>query len=162
MSRPETLKTLRHGNRTTYVRGCRCEECRAANRAYQHELNDRRRMGEPVNKPLAKVTSLRSEPVMEPEVEQETGPGPVQAAVIAQIATLSAAKRQPGLAESVIAMARIIDNPRLATTHPSAHRQLMAGVDKLAAASVGRKGNLAQIASMSQRDKAVQGNAGSG
>jgi hypothetical protein len=36
-----------HGTRSEYVRGCRCDQCRAANAAYYHERKARLDRGEP-------------------------------------------------------------------------------------------------------------------
>jgi hypothetical protein len=50
-------------------------------------------------------------------------------------------------------MARLLDKPKLATTHPSAGRQLVQGLDRLHKASVPRRGSLAVVAAMTNRPK---------
>jgi hypothetical protein len=152
---PPTKKKIEHGKRGTYVRGCRCDKCTLANTEYGQNLKDRKRLRKPIQPPmtpisaLASVTNIRtSEPPQE-----RTEPGEVEVAVIAEMKALSAASKHPGVVASVIAMARILDNPGAVTTHPSAHRQMTASLDKLWAASVGRKGTLADVAAMTNRSK---------
>lgn len=78
-------------------------------------------------------------------------PGRVEAAVLREVGGLSAAVKREGLVESVLSMARVLDNPLCVTTHPSAARQLSLGLDKLHAASLPAKGRLASVAAMSAR-----------
>jgi hypothetical protein len=80
-------------------------------------------------------------------------PGRVETQVAAEIKLLTPKVRSSyiGLIESALAMARIIDNPNLSTTHPSAQRQLMVALDKLHDQSVGKQGKLASVAAMSER-----------
>jgi hypothetical protein len=91
----------------------------------------------------------QDEPPPPPTPGKGAPPGPVEAKVRAEIDTLSAAAKHPGMVEAALAMARLLDKPQLATTHPSAQRQLVATLDKLWTASVGRKGKLASVAAMS-------------
>ena len=37
---------MQHGKRWTYINGCRCSECKAANTDYMRELAQRRREGD--------------------------------------------------------------------------------------------------------------------
>ncbi len=74
--------------------------------------------------------------------------GRVEAAVGEEISQLSARSRHVGLVENALAMARILDDRRLVTTHPSASRQLQATLNKLWSLSVGRGSKLASVASM--------------
>lgn len=142
---------IEHGKRTTYVRGCRCERCCEANTQYGKDLKERKRRGQPS---LASVTTIGRSAV-QPERDPDT-PGPVETAVIKEMKGLSAANKQPGLVQSIIAMAQILDNPGAVTTHPSAQHRLMTGLDKLWGASVGRKGTLADVAKMAQRGPAPE------
>jgi hypothetical protein len=80
--------------------------------------------------------------------------GRVEAAVMSEISQLSARGKHVGLVENALAMARILDDRRLVTTHPSASRQLSQSLDKLWALSIGRRGKLEQVATMSARTNA--------
>lgn len=143
---------VQHGKRTTYVRGCRCEACKEANRQYGIDLKERKRSGGTVVTPLRSLSSL---PAMPPPPEAEKDPDEIgrnELAVAAEIRTLSSASKHPGLVESALSMAKILDNPIAVTTHPSAQRQLMVALDKLHAASTKRKdSNLAKVAQMAVR-----------
>ena len=165
-----------HGKRTTYVRGCRCELCTEANTKYGQDLKARRRRGDRIQPPLASVTRIPQQkgreldlgdvplepggaPPDEDDVEsgdappRKRQPGRVEREVTREMTGLSAAPKHPGLVASIIAMAKILDNPEAVTTHPSAHRQLTMGLNQLWSASVGRKGKLASVAAMTARDR---------
>lgn len=156
-----------HGKRSTYVRGCRCELCKQANTEYGQSLKDRRRTGGKIQPPLAKletplpitddrvinlasVTQIRAGDPASGEAYPDE-PGEVEMAVAKEIKSLSAAPKHPGLVQSALAMAKILDNPGAITTHPSAHRQLTVSLDKLWNVSVGRQGKLADVAAMTRR-----------
>jgi hypothetical protein len=80
----------------------------------------------------------------------ETSPdGPVTAATLAELESLSASVSRPGLAAGIVAMAQLLDDKRLATTHPSAARQLAQGLDRMRNASHVAKGRLASVAALS-------------
>ena len=154
---PQSRKPLQHGKRTTYVRGCRCDPCREANRLYGVNLSQRRRTGGPILVPLRPVNA-NPDGGTEPQYQDTNMPNPdepgrVERQVAAEIEQLTDRVRKgyTGLIESALAMARIIDNTNLATTHPSAQRQLMVALDKLHSVSVGKKGGLAAVAEMSNR-----------
>jgi hypothetical protein len=89
-------------------------------------------------------------------------PGRVEMAVAREIKSLSASPKHPGLIESILSMAKILDNREAVTTHPSAHRQLAMGLEKLWGESVGRKGTLADVAAMSNRTKPAKAGKRSG
>jgi hypothetical protein len=115
---------------------CRCSVCRAANAKY---MRVRRAQARGLDVIKVNADGLQ--------------PGRVEAAVVAELAMLSAAVSRPGLCEEVRAMARVLDNPRLATSHPAAGRQLVATLERVRAASVERKGKLALVSAMSQRPR---------
>ena len=121
MRRPK----IEHGKRGTYVRVCRCDECCKANTEYGQELKKRRRTGQKIQAPLATVTNLRAEKP-EPDDDTPKEPGEVELVVIKEMKSLSAAQKHPGVVQSVIAMVRILDDRAAITTHPSAHRQMVA------------------------------------
>ena len=95
----------KHGTRRRYVEGCRCEGCTEANRLYFR----RRRAGDTAPPPAA-VVSLPAAGASEP--------GPVEAAVEAEMAGLTDAR--PGLAQTALALARILDNPKAINQQPAA------------------------------------------
>jgi hypothetical protein len=83
----------RHGTRHRYNDGCHCDDCTAANTAYQQRYRHRpTAVGEEVTRCFL------------------TGPGPVECGVEAEIAGL--AEPRPGLAQVALALARVMDNPR--------------------------------------------------
>lgn len=135
---------IEHGLERYRRRRCRCEICVAANTEYTRQYRARRR-GQ-----TASVTSLRT-----PVIVEAVGPGPVEQAIIDRCTSgdlVSSAQRMPELVASCRALARIMDDYRQITTQPSAHRQLMAGMQKLEAASVfGRQNKLSSVAALAQR-----------
>jgi hypothetical protein len=135
------------GTRSRYKRGCRCERCTAANTRYFQESRARRR-GFSAPAEVGVSALLRT---VQPDAGAPPEIGRNEAATLRELGGLSGAVKRPGLAESALSMARILDNPKLATTHPSAQGKLSVALAQLWAASVGRSGNLASVASMSQR-----------
>ena len=126
----------KHGTRHRYNDGCRCEDCTAANAAYQQQYRER-----PVVVPLSA-----------PVTPQTFEPGPVESGVEAEIAGLAEAR--PGLAQAALALARVLDNPKAVSSHPPAAKVLAALLDKLRSASArGRSGRLAVVRAMSTGDK---------
>ena len=87
----------RHGTRRRYNEGCRCEDCTAANAAYQQRYGQR---------PLTGVANATPAPY---------GPaGPVESGVEAEIA--GHAEARPGLTQAAFALARLLDNQRAVST----------------------------------------------
>jgi hypothetical protein len=96
-----------HGSRAGYARhGCRCELCREAQQQYQREYRRRKRV-------LQTVAPL-------PDVAL----GPCVLAVRADVAAWGV-ESQHVLVAVAEAMARILDDRRLATTQPSAAGKLL-------------------------------------
>jgi hypothetical protein len=165
---------MAHGTRSMYVSGCRCDACKAANAKYSEKtrlrgrglqpndeidaptpLKQRAERGERTGRPRLVVKSGgAASKAPAPSHSDDDEPGPVEAGVIAELASLSAAQRQPGLAEGIKQMARLMDSEMLATTHAPAMRQMVAGLEKLHAASAGRQGKLFAVASASRREPA--------
>jgi hypothetical protein len=126
----------RHGTRRGYGEGCRCDDCRAAQRLYQRRYRERRA--------LRDVT-----PISPDEVATEL-PGPVESAVKDEIGGLTAEAR-PGLAQAALCMARLLDNPKAVNQQPAAAKVLTSLLDKLHSASArGRRGNLSLVKSMTK------------
>jgi hypothetical protein len=118
-----------------YRRGCRCDVCLKANRDYMREYRARRR-------------GLR---LVVTAGDDEVDLGSVEASVQRELDSLSAAVSRPGLCAGILAMAKILDNPNLATTQPSAARQMNSGLQRIRDSSINRGGKLAVVASMSDR-----------
>ena len=130
----------RHGTRRGYNDGCRCEDCKDAQRLYQRRYRERRAAGNAL--PPAADVSLPAAGV----------PGPVESGVQAEIAGLSEAR--PGLAQAALAMARILDNQRAVSSQPAAAKVLTSLLDKLRSASApNHRGRLRVVRAMSPRDE---------
>jgi hypothetical protein len=130
----------RHGTRRRYTEGCRCDECRGAQRLYQQRYRERRAGG------ATPVTNVTPDP--------EPGPGPVEQGVTAEIDGL-AAQARPVLAQAALALARILDNPWAVNQQPAAAKTLISMLEKLRAASTrGRRGGLAVVRTMTEKDGA--------
>jgi hypothetical protein len=82
-----------------------------------------------------------------PQGVAPNGPGPVEAAVQSELDGLTAAR--PGLMQTALALARIMDTPRAVSSQPAAARTLAALLDKLHSVSAGsRRGRLTLVKSM--------------
>jgi hypothetical protein len=140
----------KHGTRSRYLEGCRCDDCKAAQRLYQQRYRERRANG---------TTQLRPTPVVQlPERElQPSEPGPVESGVTAEISGL-AAEARPGLAQAAIALARILDSPRAVNQQPAAAKVLGTLLERLHSASAHRhRGRLAVVRAMSTGDDPPEG-----
>ena len=126
----------RHGTRRCYTDGCRCDECKDAQRLYQQRYRERSLL------PVTDVTTALS------------GPGAVESGVQAEIGGPAAAAR-PGLAQMALAMARILDNPKAVNQQPAAAKVLASLLDKLhQAGRRGRSGHLATVRAMTGQGNA--------
>jgi hypothetical protein len=97
---------------------CHCDVCMAANRTYMRHWRAGRRGLQPVQDSGAPVGAAPD--------------GPVVRGVRAEIGLIGdAVSRRPGLVESALRMAAIVDDHRLATTAPSACRRLVSALDEL-------------------------------
>lgn len=127
-----------HGTRSCYVGGCRCDKCKSANSEY----NRQRRSHTPG---LASVTPL---PAAKEKAAPATKPGRVEAKVIEELAGLNSVIKHPGLAESALSMARILDNQQMLPTHPAAQRALRGTLADLHDKASGQVGRLQKVAAM--------------
>lgn len=118
----------RHGTRRRYNEGCRCDDCTVANAAYQQRYRQRRTVVVPLSAPVTPPS-----------------PGAVEAGVQVEIAEL--AQAWPGLAQTALALARTLDNPRVMTAKPAAARELVAILSTLDKRSE-RRAKLASVKSM--------------
>ena len=126
-----------HGTRYRYKRGCRCAECRAAQRLYQREYRVRVACGE-LAPPSA--TELQAAP-----------PGPVEQGVRIELAGLSAAESQPALVQVALALGRVLDG-RVPTPKPAAAGRLVTVLDILHRGSERRGSRLSLVRSMTTTD----------
>jgi hypothetical protein len=127
----------RHGTRRGYGEGCRCDDCKDAQRLYQRRYRERQA--------LRNVT-----PVSPDEVALSNKVGPVESAVKKEIAGL-AAEARPGLVAVAVAMARILDNSRVPAPKPAAAKVLVSVMDTLHKSAQGRRGNLAVVRTMVEK-----------
>ena len=119
-----------HGTRRRYNEGCRCDDCTAANNAYQQEYRQRR---------VSPVVTLSF-----------SDPGPVEAGVTAEIDGL-AGQARPGIAQAALALARLMDNPRAVNQQPAAAKVLISMLDKLRSASPAGRRGLAVVREMTKK-----------
>ena len=124
----------KHGVRARYKAGCRCVECKLAEANY-HKA---RRHG---------VTPISSAPSNAPEAEP--GHGAVEDGVLAELDGIAAADARPGLKQTALALARVLDNPLTVAQHPSAAHRLGEILTTLRKGAE-KKGRLAAVREMSR------------
>lgn len=125
-----------HGTRRRYNEGCRCDDCKDAQRLYQQRYRERR-----ANRDVAQLPQ---------PVPDGSPPGPVESGVQAEISGLAQAR--PGLAQTALALARVMDNPKAINQKPAAAKVLAALLDKLHSSACGRRGRLAVVRAMATED----------
>jgi hypothetical protein len=127
----------RHGTRRGYNEGCRCDDCKDAQRLYQRRYRERQ--------------ALRNVTPVSPDEVVPKFPGPVESAVKDEIGGV-AAEARPGLVQAALAMARLLDNPKAVNQQPAAAKVLAGLLDKLHSASArGRPSHLAVVRTMTQK-----------
>ena len=150
-----------HGTYKRYKQGCRgddgCQPCKDAAADYVKDYRARKRgLAEPavaVVAPSAPGGAVQRGPrATVTALNKPDGPGPAERAVIEDTAGLSTASSNRALVEGALAMARILDDYRQVTTHPSALRQLSAAMAELKRGAEKKQGRLAAVQAMSQRD----------
>jgi hypothetical protein len=129
---------MEHGTRSTYVGGCRCDECKVAESNYQR---DRRRS----KRKLGSVPTLPNRPDAN---DSPDAVGLVEGAVQAEIDTLSTAAKRPGLVAAALAMARLLDGPLYVAQHPQAAARLQGLLAELRIGADTKKGWLAAVRDM--------------
>jgi hypothetical protein len=135
----------RHGTRRGYNDGCRCDDCKDAQRLYQQRYRERKANG------LTRSPAVVVAELPQADAYQIDTPGPVESAVKDEIGGF-AAEARPGLAQAALAMARILDNPRAVNQQPAAAKVLAALLDKLHSASArDRRGGLAPVRTMTEK-----------
>lgn len=124
-------------NRTRYLKGCRCEICKAAQAEYRRNLKQRKAEGKPV-RPV--VVAMPTEDVSTAAVES------VEDAVRREIDMLDTSKR-PGLVATALALARVLDKPSATAQHPSAAGKLAELLEDLASSAPKKRSKLAELRS---------------
>lgn len=150
---------IRHGTDRGYrycragSDGGRCDPCKDAHAdAEARRAATRRGLSGPPPQPLSFDECAASVSVLpQPAAVVDPEPGPIEQGVLDEVKTLSAAERRPSAVQTAVRLARDLDDPRLATSHASMSRQLMAVMAALREASTHRQGRLASVAQMAQR-----------
>jgi hypothetical protein len=133
--------TIKHGTDRRYNDGCRCDECREANKLKAREDRDRKRRG--LTRPALLVAVLSAE-------REQADPGPVELAVESELVGLAAAQEQPGLAQTALALARLMDGPAV-TSKPAAAQRLVEILNVLSEGSSQRRRRLEVVRSMTEK-----------
>jgi hypothetical protein len=133
-----------------YYRGCRCAVCREGVRLRVAERRAAKRTLTPVPAPPAEDAGVPNE-----TPAPNDAPGPVVAAVQAELATLGDLTGWQGLAAAAVAMAHILDHPGAVTTQPAACRQLMSLLDVLHKHADVPKRRLEAVAKMARSSRPV-------
>lgn len=122
-------------NRTRYLKGCRCEICKAAQADYRRDLKARKSEGKPV-RPV--VVQMPTQEVATTDDES------VVAAVRREIGMLDVSKR-PGLVATALALARVLDNPLSVQQHPAAAGRLAELLNTLSTSAPKKRSKLAEL-----------------
>jgi hypothetical protein len=85
-------------------------------------------------------------------LQDATGLGPVESGVASELSGLIEADARPGLTQAALALARVLDNPRVMSAQPAAAKVLVALLDKFSASARHRRGGLALVRSMTSGD----------
>jgi hypothetical protein len=141
------IMAARHGSRTLYGRGCRCQRCADANREYQHEYKRRK---------AARVTPTADDTVRELRIpplpgEQPAGVGRVEAAVFQEISGLSSRAVRPGLTQLALSLARTVDDECAVAQRAANGRMLFEVLERLRKTSAATEGRLASVRHLANR-----------
>lgn len=131
---------LKCGTQTRYLKGCRCEQCKAAHRLYAQEYRQRKAGGvDTTARALVVVPKPRPTAALE---------GSVEAGVRAEIDGLANTELRPGLAQAALALARLMDDPMAMNQKPAAAAKLVELLDKLRKGADERRSRLASVRAM--------------
>ena len=136
-----------HGSRTRYNTGCRCDQCKLANREY--DKSRRQKILASKHAP-ATVTALPR-----PADIQSADVGRVEFGVMAEIAELSTAASRPGLVAIAREMASSMDAPLTIAQRGSTGKALAEILEKIRKGSDARQGKRASGRSMTRSTKAT-------
>lgn len=139
-----------HGTRYMYqTKGCRCEDCTAANRDYFKIRNQAKNAA----KHGGNVTVLKVAAGLEqPDVVREIGPN--EAGTLIELAELPLAVTRPGLAQVALTLARLLDSPLAIAQHPQAAGRWAETMDRLRKGAE-KKGRLSAVRQMTSPGKAT-------
>jgi hypothetical protein len=150
-----------HGTANRYNTGCRCDACKDSHRLRAAAYRQRRtghdeKLSTAVDSSVPrKPLQLERFPNRSRENDLPQSPGPVELGVEAELAGLEfgtdrfRTDARPGLTQTALALARIMDNPKAVSHQAAAAKVLTTLLDKLRSASGrGRRGNLSVVKSM--------------
>jgi hypothetical protein len=123
-----------HGTRWGYLTGCRCADCRHAQRIYQRNYRERRANG------LTRPSVVAELPPSEP--------GRVEIAIRQEIEGSALAAARPALVETAVSLAKILDNPRAISQQAAAAGKLVDILDTLHEGAAPRRGGLKLVRAM--------------
>lgn len=158
------MAAAKHGTRQRYKQGCGCDPCKAAEAAYKREQRRRRNARNAAGEdapPLVVVHNFPANPPPSatapegPDQGAERQPGPVEAAIRAQLGALSTVETRAGEAEMAYNLARLLDNPKALPQHSAATHRLSELVDKLRKGADKKTGKLASVRKMTRPDQAT-------
>ncbi len=132
---------VRHGTRTAYADGCRCDPCSTVQSRYMAERNRAKRE-------KRVIAAL-------PAVEDTSAPGEVESAVLAELDGLSTASSRPGLVAVAVSLARVLDTQSAVAQHPSAAHRLSEALDKLRRGADAKQSKLAAVRSLAKPARAA-------
>lgn len=127
-------------NRTRYLAGCRCDECKAAQSKYRKERRQKENAEKAAPRVMVSVPDLPTSPASESFS--------VLDAVNEELSNLSTTAERPGLAAAARAMAMVLDSPAALPQHPSAAGKLAELLETLGKNGRQRKGKLAAVREM--------------
>ena len=104
---------------------CRCDVCREANAKYSRDKRAKERGEDPAAAVMQLQLPLPSDSV--------------EAAIRTELASYTATALRPGLTKLLLAMARVIDDPRARAQHASVARQIQLGLERIRSQSVTRR-----------------------
>jgi hypothetical protein len=128
----------KHGTRTRYRSGCRCDLCTWAETNYRADLRMRKNSGGTV-----RPNRLADVPAPKP-----SKPGPVETATVAEVARY--VETRPALAAACVALAAVLDSPAQ-TAKPSAARVLATILNELAKGASRPPGKLSVVRGMTRK-----------
>ena len=132
--------SAKHGTRHRYIDGCRCDDCKAANRDYQRDLRWRHANGEAGQRATVVSLPAAQEPVV-------SGRGTVERAVTSEIGGLTQAEMRPALVEPS-RWRKILDNPGAVSQQPAAAGKLADILDRSHKGAAPRRGGLKLVRAM--------------
>jgi hypothetical protein len=133
--------SAKHGTHSRYSQGCRCDACTEGHRLTAREYAQRKNAGQ---------VRPRVQVVESSEIPNFSEPGPVEQATREEVSGMSATR--PAMVEIALAMARLLDNPRVASVQPSAAKTLVNVLEALHKSSAQeRRGNLALVRGMTKK-----------